>query len=178
LQNYGARDLEFIIRQCRIGDETALSLLGKATFLETYAGTAEAADILAHIETEHSAESFRTWLQSDSAKIWVAETSVGRSAIGYAVALTPQNNGFCVEMEIKRLYVLYRFPRNGLGHSLMNEVLVTARKNRAAGLFLKVEKANQNAIAFYSRIGFHVVGKKPFRAGERDYTVLVMRLAF
>ena len=60
----------------------------------------------------------------------------------------------------------------------MNEVLVTAPKNRAAGLFLKVEKANQNAIAFYSRIGFHVVGKKPFRAGERDYTVLVMRLAF
>jgi ribosomal protein S18 acetylase RimI-like enzyme len=178
LQDYGGRDLEFIIRQCQIGDETALSMLGKATFLETYAGTAEAADILAHIETEHSAESYRTWLQSDIAKIWVAETSVGRSAIGYAVALTSQNNGFYVEMEIKRLYVLYRFHRNGLGHSLMNEVLVTARKNRIAGLLLKVEKANQNAIDFYSRIGFRVVGEKPFRAGERDYAALVMRLAF
>jgi len=170
--------LEFIIRQCQIGDETALSLLGKTTFLESYAGTAEAADILAYIETEHSAESYRTWLQSDIAKIWVAETLVGRSAIGYAVALTSQNNGFCVEMEIKRFYVLYRFHRNGLGHSLMNEVLATARKNRIAGLFLKVEKANQNAIDFYSRIGFRVVGEKPFRAGERDYAVLVMRLAF
>src|SRR5712675_2771708 len=153
LQNHGGRDVEFIIRPCQIGDETALSLLGKATFLETYAGTAEAADILAHVETEHSAETYRTWLQSDIAKIWVAETSVGRSAIGYAVALTSRNNGFCVEMEIKRFYVLYRFHRNGLGLSLMNEVLVTARKNKIAGLFLKVEKAN-------------------------DYTVLVMRLAF
>jgi diamine N-acetyltransferase len=145
--------LEFIIRQCQIGDETALSLLGTATFLETYAGTAEAADILAHVETEHSAESYRTWLQSDIARIWVAETSVGRSAVGYAVALTTQNNGFCVEMEIRRLYVLYRFHRNGLGHSLMN-------------------------VDFYSHIGFRVVGEEPFRAGERDYTVLVMRLAF
>src|SRR5712675_2181299 len=166
LQDYGGRDLEFIIRQCQIGDETALSLLGTATFLETYAGTAEAADILAHVETEHSAESYRTWLQSDIAKIWVAETSVGRSAVGYAVALTSQNNGFCVEMEIRRLYVLYRFHRNGLGHSLMNEVLETARKNRVSGLFLKVEEANQNAIDFYSRIGFRVVGEKPFRAGR------------
>jgi ribosomal protein S18 acetylase RimI-like enzyme len=60
----------------------------------------------------------------------------------------------------------------------MNEVLVTARKNRVSGLFLKVEKANQNAIDFYSRIGFRVVGEKPFRAGERDYAALVMRLAF
>jgi ribosomal protein S18 acetylase RimI-like enzyme len=60
----------------------------------------------------------------------------------------------------------------------MNEVLATARKNRIAGLFLKVEKANQNAIDFYSRIGFRVVGEKPFLAGERDYAVLVMRLAF
>jgi diamine N-acetyltransferase len=169
--------LELIIRQCQVGDETALSLLGKATFLETYAGTAEAADILAHVETEHSAEGYRTWLQSDIAKIWVAETSAGRSAIGYAVALISPD-GFCVEMEIKRFYVLYRFHRNGLGHSLMNEVLVTARENRIDGLFLKVEKGNQNAIDFYSRIGFHVVDEKPFLAGERDYTVLVMRLAF
>src|SRR6267378_309515 len=162
--------LEFIIRQSQIGDETALSLLGTATFLETYVGTAEAADILAHVETEHSAGSYRTWLQSDIAKIWVAETSVGRSAVGYAVALTSQNNGSCVEMEIRRLYVLYRFHRNGLGHSLMNEVLATARKNRVSGLFLKVEKANQNAIDFYSRIGFRVVGEAVSGRGERLYS--------
>ena len=176
-EHYGGRILEFIIRQCQIGDEIALSLLGKATFLETYAGIAEATDILAHVETEHSAESYRTWLESDLANIWVAETSVGHSAIGYAVALASENNGLGAEMEIKRLYLLYRFHRNGLGRLLMNEVLATARKNRIAGLFLKAGKANQNAIDFYSGIGFRVVGENPFRAGERDYTVLVMRLA-
>jgi hypothetical protein len=35
-------NLKFIIRRCHIGDETSLSLLGKAAFLETYAGSAEA----------------------------------------------------------------------------------------------------------------------------------------
>ena len=70
LQNHGGRDVEFIIRPCQIGDETALSLLGTATFLETYVGTAEAADILAHVETEHSAESYRTWLQSEESSAY------------------------------------------------------------------------------------------------------------
>jgi len=169
--------LEFIIRRCHVGDETALSLLGKATFLETYAGNAEAADLLAYVETEHSIESYRLWLASDFAHIWVAETSVGRSAIGYVVALISQNAGSGAEMEIKRLYLLYRFHRNGLGQLLMNEILATARRNRVAELFLKVQDANQNAVDFYSRNGFRVVGDEPFRAGERNYKVLVMRLA-
>jgi hypothetical protein len=66
--------LEFAIKRCQVGDETRLSLLGKATFLETYAGNAEAADLLAFVETEHSAERYRLWLESDFAKIWIAET--------------------------------------------------------------------------------------------------------
>src|SRR5260370_8261306 len=98
LQNHGGRDVELIIRPCQIGDETALSLLGTATFLETYAGTAEAADILAHVETEHSAESYRTWLQSDIAKIWVAETSMPLSSAAYALALTSHNNRFYLHL--------------------------------------------------------------------------------
>jgi|GraSoiStandDraft_54_1057290.scaffolds.fasta_scaffold349502_2 hypothetical protein len=35
-------DFEFIIRRCQVGDEMALSLVGKATFLETYADRIEA----------------------------------------------------------------------------------------------------------------------------------------
>jgi hypothetical protein len=70
--------LEFIVRRCRSGDETALSLLGRATFLETYAGRSEAADLLAYAETEHSIESYRLWLANEFAHIWAVETAVGR----------------------------------------------------------------------------------------------------
>jgi len=61
-----------IWRLCHVGDETRLSLLGKATFLETYAGSTQAADLLDFVEEEHSAERYRSWLESDFAKIWVA----------------------------------------------------------------------------------------------------------
>ena len=167
--------MEFVIKPCQVGDERRLSLLGKATFLETYAGNTEAAYILAFVEAEHSAARYRFWLASGFAKIWIAETIPGHSAIGYAVALVPSDGSFCVE--IKRLYVLHPFQQNGLGQLLMNRILATARYNRIAELFLRVQKANQSAVDFYSRNGFRVDGEESFRVGAGDHEALVMRLA-
>jgi diamine N-acetyltransferase len=164
--------LEFVIKRCGVGDEARLSLLGKASFLETYAGNPEATDLLTFVEVEHSAERYRFWLESDFAKIWIAETIPGRSAIGYAVVLFPSGAG---GGEIKRLYVLHRFQRNGLGHRLMNEILATARDDGISELVLKVQKVNQSAVDFYSRKGFRVVGEESFRVGARDQEARVMK---
>lgn len=167
--------MEFAIRRCQVGDERRLSPVGKATFLETYAVNTEGADLLAFVEAEHSAERYRLWLESDFAKIWIAETIPGHSAIGYAVALVPPDDGFGIE--VKRLYVLHRFQENGLGHLLMNEILATAHHEGIAELFLRVQKANQSAVDFYSRSGFRMVAEESFRVGARDHAALVMRLA-
>jgi diamine N-acetyltransferase len=168
-------DLQFAIKRCRVGDEMRLSLLAKATFLETYAGNADAADILAFVEAEHSVGRYRFWLESEFAKIWIAETIPGQSAIGYAVVLDPSDGR--PGIEIKRFYVLHRFQQNGLGHRLMNEILATAHHDGIAEVFLRVQKANRGAVDFYSRIEFCVVGEESFRVGVRDHEALVMRLA-
>ena len=144
--------------------------------LETYAGTAEASDLLAYMETEHSVAHYQQWLAGDSAHIWVVETAIGGSAIGHLVALNLDDAGLSTQMEIKRFYLLYRFHHNGIGNLLMNEILDSAREKRVAALILKVQEVNQNAIDFYIRHGFRIVGDEPFRAGERDYKVLVMKL--
>jgi ribosomal protein S18 acetylase RimI-like enzyme len=168
--------LEFIIRRCQLGDEASLSLLGKATFLETYADSTRGVDLLDFVEAEHSAQRYRSWLESEFAQIWVAETTVGRSAIAYAVALTAPNDGLAREIEIKRLYVLNRFHKRGLGSCLLNEVLAHARQTGIAELFLRVQKINQNAVNFYSGRGFRVVGEETFKVGAQDHPALVMRL--
>src|SRR5258708_33213672 len=100
-----ATEDQFIIRRCQVGDEAALSLLGKATFLETYAGGAEGSDLLAHVEREHSVDRYRSWLADDLAHIWVAETAIGHSAIGYLVALFPPGAASSIEMQISRVYL-------------------------------------------------------------------------
>jgi diamine N-acetyltransferase len=170
-------DGNFIIRRCHIGDEANLSLVGKATFLETYAENTDATDLLDFVEAEHSVERYRSWLKSDFARIWVAQTTMGGSAIGYAVALSASKAGLDQQMEIKRLYLLHRFHRRGLGHLLLNEILTTARKAGIASLFLKVQEENQRAVSFYHTHGFRAVGREAFRVGARDHAALVMRLA-
>jgi len=170
-------NLDFTIRRCQVGDETSLSLLGKATFLETYADSTHAPDLLDFVEAEHSVERYRSWLKSDSVKIWVAETTAGGSAIGYTVALTTPNAGISRQMEIKRLYVLHRFQRRGLGHLLLNEALEDARQTGIAELFLRVQEINQNAVNFYFSNGFRVMGSEAFRVGATICAALVMRLA-
>jgi len=115
-------------------------------------------------------------LQVSVAHIGVAEISVVHSSIGYAVGLT-SHLGLDVEMEIKRLYLLCRFHRNGLGQPLMNEILAAARLNRGATLFLKVHENNQNSIDFYCRNGFCVIGEERFLDGTTDYKVIVIKLA-
>jgi ribosomal protein S18 acetylase RimI-like enzyme len=170
---------EFVVRRCRPGDEKALMLLGAATVLETYAGSAEWTDILAFVEAEHVVEIYGNWIASDSAAIWVAETAKGKSAVGYIVALTGPGADSRLAMEIKHFYVFHRFHGNGLGTLLMDEALAMARRNGVADVFLKVLKGNQRAIDFYSRAGFRVGAEELLRTAPNasDVEVLVMRLA-
>jgi diamine N-acetyltransferase len=174
----GAMASEFILRHCRPGDETALTLLGAATVLETYAGSVEWGDILAFVEAQHVVDVYRNWLASASANIWVVETTTGRSAVGYIVALTSQGSDSRPTMEIRHFYVFHRFHGNGLGRLLMNEALATARRTRVAELFLKVAKQNHSAIDFYSRRGFRVATEEPLtlRQNEPAVELVVMRL--
>jgi len=91
--------------------------------------------------------------------------------------LTALDAGISRQTEIKRLYVLHRFQRRGLGHLLLNEVLEDARQTGIAELFLRVQEINQNSVNFYFSNGFRVVGSEAFRVGATNCAALVMRLA-
>src|SRR5579863_8300340 len=169
--------MDFRLRRCGPGDESAISLIGQATILETYAGIAEGSDLYAYVTKGLSVESFRALLESDRACTWVVETAVGNCAVGYALLLAGEGAEPFASAELERLYLLYRFHGLGLGKRLMDEALSFARSKNAKVMSLRVNSLNAHAIAFYERYGFKTVSEEPFRAGERDYCVLVMRLA-
>jgi hypothetical protein len=67
------------LRSCIVGDEHALALVGQATFLETFAGILDGADILAHCHTQHTAAVYAAWLRERAGSLWLAETTAGVS---------------------------------------------------------------------------------------------------
>ena len=167
--------MEFRVRRCDARDATAISLVGQATILETYAGIAEGSDLYAYVTKDLGVETFRGLLASERACTWIVETEVGNCAVGYAMVLSGGAE-FESTTVLERLYLLYRFHGLGLGKRLMEEALAYARARKCGMMSLKVNAQNTRAIAFYERYGFKTVAEEPFRAGERDYRTLVMHL--
>jgi len=161
-------DTKLTIRQAHAGDEHALSLVGSATFLETYAHMIPGADMISHCATKHSAETYAVWLADTSVTIWLAETEV-RSPIGYLVlarATLPTEAPQPEDLEIQRIYILNRFHRTGMGYALMNLAVAKAVSRGAARLVLGVHNDNARALAFYQRQGFTIINGRKFCVGD------------
>ena len=160
------------IRVAQRGDETRLSLVGRATFLESYANLLPAEDILAHTEKNHAPAVYAEWLADPRFSCWLVEAGPGKAPVGYLV-LGPPDLPMAdlanTDLEIKRIYLLHPYQRMGVGRALMSEATQYARGAGFARLLLGVYSRNAAALAFYNRIGFHRVGERQFRVGANEY---------
>ena len=158
------------IRRAARGDAAALSLIGSATFLETFAGVIDGADIVAHCLTEHAAAVYDNLFTSVDAAAWLAESLQGGAPVGYAVLNRPKLPGAGHgDLEIKRIYVLARFHGTGVGARLMTDALDEAKLRGARRALLGVYSKNHRALAFYAKHGFTRIGERDFKVGANTY---------
>ena len=167
------------IRRAGPGDEDALALVGQASFLEAFAGVIGGRDIVAHCQRQHAREKYAAWLHDPATEIWLAEVEPGRAPIGYLVLTKPDlplADLAADDLEVKRVYLLHRFQRTGVGARLMQEALESASRRGARRLLLGVYGGNTGAIAFYHRLGYQTVGTRRFLVGENTYEDLILGL--
>lgn len=168
-----------VIRPCQPGDETALALVGQATFLESFAGILPGSDIVAHCTRQHAASKYAAWLNDPASAVWVAEVEPGLAPVGYVVLTTPDlplADLTPQDIEIKRIYILKRFQGGGLGARLMREAETLARARQFRRLLLGVYSKNAAAIGFYEKIGYRKIGERPFKVGENTYHDYILGL--
>lgn len=167
------------IRRAEAADADALALVGRATFLETYAGELPGTDILAHCARQHAPEVYAGWLASADHRLWIAEAAEGVAPLGYVVLGPPDLPAptTASDVEIKRLYLLHRFQGRGLGAGLMSAALEGAREAGFTRVLLGVFGRNTAAIDFYRRQGFTLAGERKFQVGASVYDDLVLARA-
>ena len=155
------------VREASAGDVAALSLIGSATFLETFAGLLDGQAIVEHCRVRQSENYYRTALSS-GCRAFVAEAVPGGAPVGFAL-IGPPDLPVAVDgdVELKRIYILSRFQGSGTGSTLMNAALDAAAEFRR--LLLGVYTGNSAARAFYERKGFAPIGKRDFYVGEVAY---------
>jgi len=169
-----------IIRRCVPGDEIALSIVGQATFLDTFAGVLAGKDIIGHCARQHSSEKYGAWLRDQDSAAWIAEVEPGEAPVGYLVVTKPDLPLADIspdDAEIKRVYLLNRFRGAGLGRRLMQEAETHARARGIRRLLLGVYSGNGAAISFYERLGYERVGERTFRVGDNIYHDFILGLS-
>ncbi len=170
-------DISIVV--CQVQDAQRLQLIGRATFLETFAGVLDGGAISAHCENAHSAASYEALLNA-GAIAWLATIAPGGAPIGYAM-LAPSDlpiaNRNGTDLELKRIYLLHRFQGMRLGQKLLAAAEETARHARAERLLLGVYADNASAQAFYRRSGFVDAGRRKFKVGQTYYDDVIMAKA-
>ena len=162
----------FSIREAGSGDEARLALVGKATFLESYAQLLPAEDILAHTERHHAPGVYGEWLSDPRFRLWLVEAGPGKAPVGYLVLSPPDlpmSDLSSKDLEIRRIYILHPFQGQGIGRELMERATQYSRSAGFKRMLLGVYSRNADALAFYERIGFHPVGERYFRVGANEY---------
>lgn len=163
---------DIVLRLARPGDEPRLSLLGGATFLESYAHMLPVSDVLSHVAHQHSPDVYGRWLNDAASRCWLLEFAAGQAPVGYAVVTRPDlplPDVGAQDLEIRRIYLLHKYQRAGLGVRLMRAVTEHARDAGCRRLLLGVYSRNAAALAFYERQSFTRVGTRQFRVGANDY---------
>lgn len=155
-------------------DAETLSVLGRATFAETFGHLYTPENLAAFLEN-HRPERWREDLADPRFLVRLAEED-GRAA-GYA-RLGPPSLPFEVKrpsIELRQFYVLKPWHGRGVATALMDWVLAEA-KARAEELYLSVFVDNHRARRFYARYGFEQVGTYAFMVGTHADEDLIMRL--
>ena len=164
---------EYSLRPCGPGSEEELALIGAASFLEAFAGFLPGEDVLLHCRNQHSAKKYAAMLAGPETHACIAE--VKDAPVGYALVCPPDLPIPVAQedIELKRIYLLYRFQGSGIGAALMDWSVEKARLMGKRRLLLGVNAEN-NAIAFYRRQGFEDAGTRKFQVGHMLCDDLIM----
>ena len=150
------------LRRANADDAAKLSLIGAASFLETFANDHPGDATVDFVRTYHAEHAWATTLARPDVAAWIVEEQAG-CPIGYAVLSTGSLPGATADdAELKRIYVLSRWHGAGLGRSLYESAELEARTRGAMRLLLSVYTRNIRAIRFYEKQGFSTIGQATF----------------
>ncbi|EFU40598.1 PaiA [Paenibacillus vortex V453] len=77
-------------------------------------------------------------------------------------------------LEIERIYIKSKFQKHGLGKYLLNQAKDIAVESNKKKLWLGVWEKNENAIAFYEKMGFVQTGTHTFYMGDERQIDFIM----
>lgn len=163
------------IKKCILEDSRKLQEISYETFSETFKHQNSLENMNAYLERAFNLKQLEKELSNISSQFFFVYFN--NEVAGYLKINT--NDAQSEEMgdeslEIERVYIKSKFQKHGLGKYLLNKAIEIALECNKKKIWLGVWEKNENAIAFYQKMGFVQTGAHAFYMGDEKQTDFIM----
>ena len=165
-------------RRAELADASNLSVLKRQVFISTYATNGIRKDFSEYINTEFTVNNTENAINDKNNIILIAESNgflVGCAAISL-LSNCPETKDNSPELNI--LYVFEHFKGKGIGYSLISKAENLVKEKGFPGLWLTGYHLNENAISFYKRQNYKIIGSTYFEMDGKKYENKIMLKSF
>jgi len=163
------------IRACSPEDLLKLQEISIETFNDTFKDQNSPDNMRAYLERAFNAKQLETELSnsySDIFFVYYNDELAGYLKVNRDSAQSEQMSE--ASLEIERIYIRKKFQKHGLGKYLLNKAMDTALEHKKKEIWLGVWEKNDNAIAFYKKMGFVQTGSHSFYMGDEEQIDFIM----
>ncbi|KRL77907.1 GNAT family N-acetyltransferase [Secundilactobacillus paracollinoides] len=156
-------------------DLATLHTLSIQTFTETFGRYNTDANMSSYLATSYAPDQLKAELtnsDSDFVFLHVNGQLAGYLKLNQGAAQSDDMGKDYLEVE--RIYIKSAFQHSGLGRTLITYAEEQAEKKHLTKIWLGVWEHNENAKAFYQRLGFHQTGAHDFFLGDEQQTDFIM----
>ncbi|WP_440119454.1 GNAT family N-acetyltransferase [Paenibacillus sp. QZ-Y1] len=164
-----------IIKRCNPEDLQKLQKISIETFEETFKGQNSPENMTAYLERAFNAQQLEEEMSKTSSEIFFIyfnEELAGYLKVNMNEAQSEKMGE--ESLEIERIYIKKKFQKHGLGKYLLNKAMEIATEHHKKNIWLGVWEKNDNAIAFYKKMGFDQTGAHSFYMGNEEQMDFIM----
>lgn len=163
------------IKKCTAEDVGLLQEISVETFNATFKNQNSPENMKAYLERAFNVKQLENELSNASSEfffIYVEEDIAGYLKLNVNDAQSEMMGKD--SLEIERIYIKNKFQKHGLGKHLLNKATEIAMERNKQAIWLGVWERNENAIAFYKKMGFVQTGAHSFYMGDEEQMDLIM----
>ncbi|MEK5504592.1 GNAT family N-acetyltransferase [Paenibacillus sp. FSL P4-0113] len=163
------------IIKCSREDLQILQEISIETFNDTFKDQNSPENMNAYLEKAFNFKQLEEELSNDSSEfffIYFNEELAGYLKVNMNNAQSEKMGN--ESLEIERVYIKNSSQKHGLGKYLLNKAMEIAMEHNKKKIWLGVWEKNENAIAFYKKMGFVQTGAHSFYMGDEEQIDFIM----
>jgi diamine N-acetyltransferase len=163
------------IKKCTLEDLRILQEISYETFNDTFKHQNSPENMNAYLERAFNLKQLEKELCNISSEfffVYFNNEIAGYLKVNTNDAQSEQMGN--ESLEIERIYIKNKFQKEGLGKYLITKVLEIAIERDKKKIWLGVWGKNENAIAFYKKMGFVQTGAHSFYMGDEEQMDFIM----